>query len=321
MLSNEKPMKKVYSILILGCLLSAGMKGQTQEVLLTASMDNSIFEEGELSNGAGLYLFTGVTSVGNKRRAMVKFDLSEVIPEGVPADSAFLILVPSLVKTAGTTVTLYRLNTFWGEGSSDAEGAEGKGAPATTEDATWTKAVFGGDPWVKPGGDYDLEPVANTTVSLGTNALFRSPLLTLLVNSWIADASNNHGVIVRGEETKSATAIRFNSREYTDSDLWPMLKLYYQGTSSISSTKLNTNNFFIYPDQASGDLVIRNNFGPLKGLVELYSITGALVFSDPLYLSEGENRINTGIEGSGIYLYRVVSDAGVLSGKFMVRTR
>ena len=30
---------------------------------------------------------------------------------------------------------------------------------------------------------------------------------------------------------------------------------------------------------------------------------------------------DTGIEASGIYLYRIVSEAGVVSGKFMLRGR
>ncbi|TFG89829.1 MAG: T9SS type A sorting domain-containing protein [Candidatus Atribacteria bacterium] len=313
-------MKKVYSIIIFGCLLSTGMRGQTQEVVLTASKDNSIYEEGELSNGAGQYLFTGVTNQGHKRRTLVKFDLSELIPEDVAVDSAFLILVPSLVKTNGTTVTLYRLNTAWGEGTSDAEGQEGTGTPASAGDATWTKAVVSGDPWIKPGGDYDLEPVADTTVSLGTNAIFGSALFTVLVNSWIADPANNHGVIVKGDELNSATAIRFISREFSDSNLWPVLKLYYHGATSTLRERVNTSNLFVYPDQ-SGEMVIRNSYGPVNGRIKLYSITGTLLFSDQQHLSEGENRINTGIEGSGIYLYRVISDAGVVSGKFMVRTR
>ncbi len=102
------------------------MLGQTQEVMLSPSKDNSIYEEGELSNGAGQYLFTGRTLQDNRRRALLKFDLSEAVPEGHIVDSASLVLVPSLVKTDGTAVAIYRLNTFWGEGSSDAEGPEGE---------------------------------------------------------------------------------------------------------------------------------------------------------------------------------------------------
>ena len=232
-------MKKHYAFLILGGLMSFSLLGQIEEVLIEASKDNSIYQEGTLSNGAGHYLFTGVTNRGNKRRALVKFDLSGAVPEGIMVDSASLILVPSLVKTNGTNVNIYSLISDWGEGSSDAGGEEGKGAPATEGDATWIKSFLNGDPWVKPGGDHDLESIAFTSVSLGTIAEFKSPLLTLLVNSWINDPDNNHGIIVIGDESKNATAIRFNSREHSDSELWPTLKLYYKGLNSSVSKNLN----------------------------------------------------------------------------------
>ena len=295
--------------------------GQTQEVLVEASKDNSIYEEGELSNGAGQYLFTGVTNEGNKRRALVKFNPSPMVPEGVSVDSAFLILVPSLVKTDATTVTLYRLNTSWGEGTADAEGQEGKGAPASESDATWTKTSVLGDPWVKPGGDYDLEQVASTTVSLGTDALFGSSLLTVLVNSWIADPTSNHGVILKGDETENATAIRFNSREYLEPEVRPVIKLYFQEATSALPAKFSNENLFVFLDNSSGEMVIKNNPGFKNSRIELYSITGSLIFSDQLQMPEGETRINTGLENSGIYIYRIISEAGVHSGKLMFRTR
>jgi hypothetical protein len=321
LLSNKKLMKKVYSILIIACLVAVGMLGQTQEVTLDPSKDNSIYEESELSNGAGQYLFTGRTLQDNRRRALLKFDLSEAVPEGHIVDSASLVLVPSLVKTDGTTVAIYKVTTFWGEGSSDAEGPEGKGAPATDGDATWIKSVVSGDPWVKPGGDFDLQPIADTSVFLGTDALFESAFLTSLVNSWIEDPTSNHGVIVKGDETKKGSAIRFNSREFANSGKLPMLKLYYQGATSALPEKVNTDNFSVYPDISSGDLVIRNSFGPVKGRIELYSITGSLLYSSKQQFTEGENRIYPSIEGSGIYIYRVISEAGILSGKFSVQTR
>ena len=95
-------MKKVYSTLIIGFLFFAGMLAQIQETDVTPIKDNSIFEEGELSNGAGQHLFTGVTNLDKKRRALIKFDLEDLLPEGVLVDSAFLIITPTLVKTTGT---------------------------------------------------------------------------------------------------------------------------------------------------------------------------------------------------------------------------
>lgn len=314
-------MKKVYSILIIGFLMFTGMQAQTQETIITPSKDNSIYQEGELSNGAGERIFTGITREENKRRALIKFDLSDAVPEGVTVDSAQIVLVPSLVKTDGTTVTLHTLTSAWGEGTSDAEGPEGKGAPATDGDATWTMSSVGGDPWVKPGGDYAIETLASAIVDMGTNAVFGSPVLTAVVNDWINDPESNNGVIVVGDETKNPTAIRFNSREFSDSETWPRLKLYYQGATSANPEEFNAQNMLVYSDHSSAALMVRNSFGAINSTIELYSITGSLLFSDQRYLSEGENRINTGIEASGIYLYRIMSEAGVVSGKFMLKGR
>ena len=67
--------------------------------------------------------------------------------------------------------------------------------------------------------------------------------------------------------------------------------------------------------------MLKNGYGPLYGIIELYSITGSLLYSGQHHLREGENRINAGIAQSGIYIYRVISDVGILSGKLMFQPR
>lgn len=314
-------MKKVYPLTIIALFMITAVLAQPQETLVTPTKDNSIYQEGELSNGAGERLFCGVTRVGNKRRALIKFDLTDAVPAGITVDSAQLILVPSLVKTNGTTVTIHMLTSDWGEGTSDAEGPEGKGAPATDDDATWTKSFFTGDPWIKPGGDYSFDILASNEVNMGTDALFSSPILTGVVNTWLEDPATNHGVIVIGDESKNPTGVRFNSREFTDSETWPKLILYYQGATSLDREQISIHNMQVYHDNSSLDLVIRNDFGPVNSRVELYSITGSMISSSEQHLSKGENRIYTGTGTNGIYVYRVISEAGVLSGKFIVQSR
>lgn len=314
-------MKKVYPIVIIALFMTAGVQAQTQETILTPSKDNSIYSEGELSNGAGQSLFSGVTNNGYKRRALIKFDLTDAVPEGATVDSAHMILTPSKVKTAGRTVNVHMLESDWGEGTSDASAQEGKGAEATNGDATWTKSFLNGDAWVTAGGDFSPDILASDAVTMGTDARFGSPQLTGAVLAWLDDPAVNHGVILLGDEGSSSTTVRFNSKESSDSDKWPKLVLYYQGATSISDSKISAQNMRIYPGPISSDLIIQNDFGPLQGRVELYSITGALVFSGERYLSKGENRVKTGIEKSGIYIYRVISSAGVVSGKFLLQDR
>ena len=321
MLSKKKPMKKVHSIFTITFFGISSLLAQTQETTVTPSKDNSIYQEGELSNGAGERLFCGVTREGNIRRALIKFDLTDEVPEGTTVDSAHLILVPSLVKTNGTTVTIHMLSSDWGEGTADAEGPEGQGAPASDEDATWTKSFFNGDPWVKAGGDFSFDILASNQVNMGTDALFASPMLTGAVNAWIEDPAQNHGVILIGDETKNPTGVRFNSREFSDFETWPKLVLFYQGATSSVPGKMGAHNMRIYQDQNSPALMIRNDFGPVNSRVELYSITGSIIFSGERYLTVGENRIVTDLDASGIYIYRVISGAGMLSGKLIIQSR
>jgi len=92
-------MKKLYFFAVIASVTMPQLFSQTQELDLDAIMDNTIYEEGELSNGAGDYFFTGTTKLGENRRALVKFDLASDVPEGITIDSAALILTPSKVKT------------------------------------------------------------------------------------------------------------------------------------------------------------------------------------------------------------------------------
>ena len=314
-------MKKVYPTLIISFLIFSGLLAQTQEIIVEASRDNSIFDEGELSNGIGEYIFTGVTQNGDKRRALLMFDVLEAIPDVSVVDSAFLFLIPSKVKTQGTTVSILKLTSDWGEGTSDAEGAEGKGAPATEGDATWTKTTFDGSPWIKPGGDYEIEASASITVNLGTDAVFGSATVTEDVNAWLNDPSQNFGWIVIGMENSSSTAIRFGSRENINPDQRPYLKLYYQGSTSIGERLSERQAIHAFPDRVPGNLIIENAYASLNSRLEIYSVTGSLVYADQVHLSEGQNRISTNIDQPGIYIYRIQSEAGIFSGKLMLRTR
>jgi hypothetical protein len=49
------------------------------QIVLVADRDNTLYFSdltGELSNGSGAHMFTGLTDIGRHRRALVHFDLS-----------------------------------------------------------------------------------------------------------------------------------------------------------------------------------------------------------------------------------------------------
>jgi hypothetical protein len=312
-------MKRLYFSAIVAATAIFPLFSQTQELDLDAVMDNTIFEEGELSNGAGDYTFTGTTKNGDNRRALIKFDLASDVPEGITIDSAALILNPSKVKTYGTEVSVYKVLTEWGEGTSDAINEEGQGAPATQNDATWTKAMTGGASWIHNGGDYEIESSATAIVISGTASVFRSPGMLADVESWLTTPADNHGWIIIGDESASSTAIRFFSRENAEFDSRPLLRLYYQGTSSAPSLTDRETNLKVYQGYESGEIIVQNDADLGKSRFEIFSITGSLLFSKEVRLGSGITVIESKITDPGTYIFRVTSSGNSVPGKFIMR--
>jgi len=311
-------MKNLYFILILTILPGISVVSQTVEVEVGASIDNTMFKDLDLSNGIGEYFFAGTTKDGVIKRALVMFDLTESVPEGVTVDSAILVLKPSKVKPGSTSINVHMLTTEWGEGTSKAEDGDGKGAAATTNDATWEYAKFITHPWIKTGGDYALEASATSTVSTGNDAVFSSVAITANVNFWLANPSNNFGWILIGDELSTSTSAKFGSRDHPDHLLWPNLKLYYQGSTSVNQLVLSNSYLSVYQGVNMEEIIISNNGDPVSSIMEIYSITGAKVYSHQIQISQGKNTVNVGIQEAGIYIYKIVADGIPTSGKLMI---
>lgn len=313
-------MKHLYLLVIVAFVSSLGLRSQSTELDITSSLDNTIFKDLELSNGIGEYIFAGTTNVGIIKRALVQFDLADV-PAGVQVDSAFLILKTVKVKPDSTIITISRVLTEWGEGSSRAADGDGKGAPATAGDATWTHAKFPTESWIKPGGDYEVESSATDTVSLGTDAVFRSYRLTLDVNFWLQDPSKNFGWIVIGDELNTATSVKFGSRDHNDNLQWPVLKLYFLGTSKINEEIHSGSEMLVFQTGDAHELIVANPFKQGSARIEIFSITGSRIWSSKLELISGNNHISTGKFETGIYLYRISLNGISNSGKFLITSR
>ncbi len=316
---QRNDMKNIYVAALFIILGLGSLSAQTQELNLEATMDNSMYEEGELSNGAGDYIFAGVTKNNAKRRALVNFDLSSALPHGITIDSAILILRPSKVKTSGTSANIHKVKTGWGEGTSDANAQEGKGVTATQNDATWTHAKTGGESWSTPGGDYEPVSSASTEVKLGSNSVFASTGVTADVNGWLANPDGNFGWIVIGDESTSSTSLRFYSKENSEIDFRPTLKLYYQGATFVNPFSLNSHNISVSQGSGTGHLIIRNKSDLGICRMDVYSITGSHFYSNELLINSGETRMESGIDKPGIYIYRIVSPLSQSSGKFVVQ--
>lgn len=223
-------------VMLLGTLLAACGSDPTptpvatpiasiSEIRIVANADASLIEDQEgrradSKDAAGN--FVGMTNNLDSRRLLVSFDLSE-IPAGSTIASVRLEMNMSRTSGDESPVSLHRFTTRWAEGSSDARGEGGRGAASTPGDPTWIHAGFDDTFWFTPGGDYVEEPSATTSVGRTGPYQWASAQLTADVQSWLANPSLNSGWIAIGDESRSQTAKRFDSRENDDDALRPAL--------------------------------------------------------------------------------------------------
>ncbi len=209
---------------------AAGEKGTpSTTVVLEPAADSSIFSEGVLSNGGGVYLFTGLTVVGTERRALLAYDLS-AIPSGSTVQSVSLDVTVSRTISQTITVRMHRLLASWGEGTVDADGQEGTGAPAEAGDATWLQRRLGGDAWINPGGDFVPTESARTGLRVNGTYTYSSGTLAEDVQLWLDDPSQNHGwILIANAAAGFGSAKRLNSRENADAATRPLLTVTFSG--------------------------------------------------------------------------------------------
>ncbi|MCC6675586.1 MAG: EF-hand domain-containing protein [Phycisphaerales bacterium] len=194
----------------------AGPARADEQVVLGAAKDNTLYEDalGEFSNGIGEHMVCGTTLSGGQRRALVEFDIASMVPAGSTITSVALRLNMSRTVALSQTCSIFRVTKEWGEGTSDAPGEEGSGAPATPGDATWLHAMFATDFWAAPGGDFAA--IASAAIPVTGNGPYTwgsTAAMVADVQSWLDDPSSNHGWIVLGNEVATRTSKRWDSRE------------------------------------------------------------------------------------------------------------
>jgi hypothetical protein len=210
----------------LQCLALIGLccvgSAQAEMVQLNPNQDNTLYERpmGDVSNAIGNGLFFGQTggNAGNLlRRTLMSFDVNNTIPSGSTINSVSLQISVDMVPPGATPIdiNLHRLTNSWGEGSSEAVGAGGSGAPSTTGDATWLHRFYDTDLWSTPGGDFIPQSSATTTIGAGTGdfTFVSTPELVADVQSWVDTPASNNGWILLGAEATTRSARRISSRE------------------------------------------------------------------------------------------------------------
>jgi spore coat protein A len=197
-------------------------------VSLLPSKDNILYEDNQdVSNGIGSHLWLGNTNQGDLRRSVLSFDLGS-IPINAEITSAQLDLYCNNASGGNIPVNCHLLLSDWGEGTSNANGNEGSGANATINDATWNYAFYNSQFWTNPGGDYDPNISASSSVG-AANFWYQwsSPQLLSDVQQWVINPTENFGWILLGDEASSDNGKRFGSKDNSDETIRPVLHIEY----------------------------------------------------------------------------------------------
>jgi hypothetical protein len=230
-----------------------------ETVYLPATQDNTLYESpsGRLSNGAGEYLFAGLTNELVKRRAVIAFKNLNSIPQGATIASVKLHMHVSRENSNPEFVELFRLTRNWGEGTSKALGNEGGGTNSTTDDATWAHRFWPNFEWTTPGGDFVDAPSAGDLVGVvGDYTFGPSVSMTADVQLWLDQPDQNFGWILIGGENIRSTK-RFDSRENSIVGNRPVLEISYKTTGTAydysgpwSDPSLDGEGYLIYQTSA-----------------------------------------------------------------------
>src|SRR5437870_3645440 len=219
-MKNSKTLLALILTTALGC--TAASSASSAIINIFPSKDNTLYEydpaEGDHSNGAGFHFFAGETAMSELRRGVFAFDIAGSIPPGSTITGVTLSLNCSRVfNDTARTVELHKLLADWGEGTSDAPGEEGDGAPATPNDATWRHRFFDVTFWAMEGGDFSAIVSASQSVGPVGFYTWNSAQMVSDVQSWLDNPASNFGWLVLGDESTLGTESHAHTKASSDS--------------------------------------------------------------------------------------------------------
>ncbi len=203
-------------------------------VTLGSSEDDTLYQS-ELSqrnNGAGQWLFAGKNGRRELRRGLIGFDIAAGVPAGATVTGVSLVLNMSRTLVSEAMVSLHRVTADWQEGKQQAFGNEGSGDQADAEagDVTWNQRVFGSEDWEDEGGDFSPEASATAFISvIGPYTWGPTSRLVDDVQGWLDNPTSNFGWLLLGDESKSRTSKRFDTKDNEKEANRPLLVVEYRG--------------------------------------------------------------------------------------------
>jgi len=212
-------------------LMSIAGPVPAETVTIEATRDATLIEhpEGALANGAGSRLFVGRTSQSQNgiRRAVLYFDLTEVLPRKALIESVSLTLYMTPSHEELRMLALHHVLGEWGEGPASSGG--GGGASSLPGDVTWVHTFFDNHDWVHAGGQFVAHDSATLEVGdVGFYTWEDSQKMLQDVRLWKSAPHRNFGWILVGDELTPGSVKSFASREHADPQRRPRLQLTYR---------------------------------------------------------------------------------------------
>jgi hypothetical protein len=206
-----------YTSLLVVAFAMAAMTPLSAQVnwSLTPDRDTTLYEHpaGALANGGGTAMFVGMTGSAAVRRGLVHFDLS-TIPAGARVLSATVLVASTQSSSSAVmTMTAHRVLQSWSEGTTVAPGGQGAGGAAQIGDSTWLHSDLPTQLWTNPGGDFASPSFTMDVQAVGLSTSGLQAGIMADVQSWIDNPSSNHGWLLKGDESLSATASKLVTRE------------------------------------------------------------------------------------------------------------
>lgn len=242
-----------------GAALIAGpWRIQADSITLTPIVDTSLFESVPDNNLGGVQAITaGNTATLSPTRALLKFDLKDVIPAGshINLASLQLTVVRASLLVEPATFELHRVLVDWVEGDKGAGGVTGTGALAGNGEATWNSRIQGEAFWSVPGAGAGVDFVAGATavadIGVGTALVFSGAESVADVQLWLDHPADNFGWLIKDQfESSATTARRFGSRELPPSA--PTLSINYDPPLRIKRTEREAGRICLFFDTESG---------------------------------------------------------------------
>jgi len=212
----------------------------------TYAKDTYIKENPVINYGEASTMKMGKTAGGDDYRALLEFNLSSV-PSGDTIVLAKLqIYVESADNTGNVTLKLYNVTSGWDETATN-----------------WTYRTAS-EIWWSGGGDYDSTTIDIINVS-NSSGVYYNFTITSLVSNWLANPSNNKGLIIIAPDAINGEIIEISSSGSTTAAQRPLIYVDHSPNAAPTINNLSTDTSLTNPKNVGESATFTINWTDLEG--------------------------------------------------------